>query len=233
MTGPEDARERQQAARYRELMRLFHAGDCRAITAWLGEPDRTKSEVVYAAFLLDLLGDPGARARLVAAFPNGDHPGDGIHDPSEHLDADEGCAPALCMDGNEPECRPWFGTHAGPGCIPTEYGATPGCMPAFCREPHEMLIEAARQRWPGAVAALVAQAAQSDGYVWGTLCYCALRAFGTQAEWLASATTREQRAALADCFGERGNGPSMSCQRPSVAAGQARSCGTPSAKSTR
>ncbi len=219
--------------RRKEIMRLFHAGDCDGLSA-LPALALRRGELLLIAELLDNLGDRRARTMFVDLFP-----GDAddliereMRRQSSLLGFDEGCAPAFCRTGKEPACMPWFGSVAPGQCISVRYGSREGCMPTYCSEEHEYLVIAAHQQWSGAAAALVKALADADGYVYGYLCHCGLRGAGSRPRewWESHASGKQQLQIIDDCFAETPGNTVTACwelkeERP------ARKCGQPSERS--
>jgi hypothetical protein len=195
-----DACESALRIRAAYVIDLYHRGDCVALEAWTHDPSVSSFEKVLVGSLLRELGDHRGSSMIAAAFPlpSVRTPED---DPALFLPAEEGCAPGVCIDGNEPECRPWFGSDAKGGCISTKYGDLPGCMPGFCREPHEQLVQDAVNGVADARRRLAEVLATRDGYVWAQVCACGLRRiYASSEEALAQARNAAETHAVRICY---------------------------------
>jgi hypothetical protein len=186
-----------------QIMERYHAGDCEALVALARHPTRRRSERAFIGYILNELGDARGRRILFESIPIDDA---AFLPPAVvYLAAVEGCHPGYCHRGDEPECRPWFGTEAPGRCIRTVYGQTPGCKPSFCQEPHGFLLDAVAQGWPGARAAILRDFEKSDASMFEEICYNGIREGGIPPDvWLSLASNETQRSKVEYCLSTSG-----------------------------
>jgi hypothetical protein len=211
-----------------QIMERYHAGDCEALVALARHPTRRRSELAFIGYILNELGDTRGRRILFESIPIDD---DAFLPPTvNRLAAAEGCHPALCRKGDEAACRPWFGTEAPGRCIRVNYGQTSGCMPSFCQEPHEFLLDALAQEWPGARETVLRAFEESDGYFFGELCYDAIREGDIPPDvWLRLASNEAQRSKIERCLASDG-GATIRWRPVEEGRAPARRCGERSSK---
>jgi hypothetical protein len=111
----------------------------------------------------------------------------------------------------------WFGLGGVPGALSRHCDVTAASPPPYCRDPYEMLAQAAIWDWPGARKKLVEALPHTESADYAILCGCGVQgAAGFSGErWRTLAKTAAEREVLSGCLEPHADPVAASCAPPS------------------